>query len=274
MKALSHLLRLAVLTLVPVLTQCASVQTKDATPAAQAATGKPVVGKAAPAANATAGATAKKDDLEEYEVVVIADPLERLNRGTFWVNDKLYLVIFRPISKGYSAVFPKPVRRGIDNAFENVKFPVRLVSSLLQGKVKGAGLQTEKFLVNTVGGIGGLFRLSDKIPALADLPDEDFGKAFASWGIGHGAYIVLPFLGPSSVRDGIGLIGDYAANPVNWGYFSPGKHDWTMIPPAANTLRALPTQLDTYDGATKDAIDRYISVRSAYVQYRADVEKK
>ena len=207
-------------------------------------------------------------------MVEIADPVEGLNRATFWLNDKLYLVIFRPLSKGYEKVLPKPARKGINNAFENVKFPVRLVNCARQGKIKRAGLETEKFLVNTVGGLGGLIRLSDKVASLADLPEEDTGKTFAKWGMGHGAYLVIPFLGPSSVRDGVGLIGDYALNPVNWGVFWSGKHDWTMIPPSANTLRALPVQLGTYDDAKKDAIDPYIAIRSAYVQFRDESVKK
>ena len=92
--------------------------------------------------------------------------------------------------------------------------------------------------------------------------------------MGHGAYVVLPFLGPCSARDGIGLVGDYALNPVNWGFFWGGNHDWTQIPPTANTLRALPPQLSTYDDARRDAIDPYIAVRSAYIQYRDQAVKK
>lgn len=272
MKTLSRLLPVAVLAL---LTQCTSAS--KSAPAAAPAIGvaaAPAKSKAAPASKSKGSSKAVMDDIDEYDVVQISDPLEGLNRATFWFNDKLYLVIFRPISKGYEKVVPKRARKGIYNAYENVKFPVRLVNHALQGKFKDAGKETGKFLVNTVGGVGGLVRLHKEIPALAELPDQDTGKTFGRWGMGHGAYIVIPFLGPSSVRDGVGLIGDYALNPVNWGAFWSGKHDWTMIPPAGNTLRALPGQIALYDDAKKDAIDPYIAIRSAYVQYRDEFVKK
>ncbi|MDB6137341.1 MAG: VacJ family lipoprotein [Verrucomicrobiaceae bacterium] len=231
---------------------------------------KSVVGKV----TSKSGAKGRTDDLDEYAAPAVSDPLEGLNRATFKLNDGMYTYIFRPISKSYEFILPKVLRRGVDNAFENVKYPVRVVNCVLQGKVKRAGQETEKFAVNTVAGVGGLFRISDKISWLADLPAEDTGLTFAKWGMGHGAYIVIPFLGPSSLRDGVGLIGDYALNPVDWGIFWHGKHDWTMIPPSANTLRALPTQLAAYDAASKDAVDSYLSVRSAYMQNRAEAAKK
>ena len=266
MKSLSHLPRFALLALVPLFCQCTSTATSKSRKTGDA----PL---AVAASNSKAKPTAT-DDLEEYAATEIADPLEGLNRATFWLNDKLYLVIFRPISKGYEKVLPKRARNGIHNAYENVKFPVRVVNWALQGKFKHVGLETEKFLLNTVAGVGGLYRMSDKVEVLAALPDQDTGKTFAKWGMGHGAYIVVPFLGPSSVRDGVGLVGDYALNPVNWGAFWGGEHDWTMIPPAGNTLRSMPAQLEIYDNAKADAIDPYIAIRSAYVQYRDEQVKK
>lgn len=273
MKSSSLLLRLALLSLVPMLSQCASVGRKGAEPVTAATVAAPV--KADASTKPTAGGSAAApDDLDEYAVVEIADPLEKLNRGTFWVNDKLYLILVRPLSKGYVKVLPKPVRKGIDNAFVNVRYPVRLINSALQGKFKNAGLETEKFLLNTVAGIGGIFKVSDKFESLAALPEQDTGKTFAVWGMGHGAYVVLPFYGPSSIRDGFGLAGDYAMNPLNWGIFWSGDHDWTRIPPAVDTLRLLPLNMDLYDNAKADAIDPYIAIRSAYVQLREETVKK
>lgn len=268
MKTLLSLIRLSLVASAPLLTHCTSTAKKaDAAPLNVAAKTE-----TSPATKPAADASA--DDLDEYAVVEIADPIEGLNRATFWLNDKLYLVIFRPISKGYEAITPKRLRKGIYNAFENVKFPVRFVNHALQGKFKDAGLETEKFVVNTVAGLGGLIRVSDKVPVLASLPDQDTGKTFGKWGIGHGAYVVIPFFGPSSVRDGVGLAGDYALNPVNWGVFWSGDHDWTHIPPSANTLRLLPSQLSLYDSTVRDSVDPYIAVRSAYVQNRAEAVKK
>jgi phospholipid-binding lipoprotein MlaA len=220
-----------------------------------------------------AGAANGEED--EYAVAEVADPLEKLNRGVFWFNDSLYTVLFRPISKGYEFVFPRPVRKGIDNAFENAKFPVRLVNSTLQGKLKLAGQETGKFFVNSVFGVGGVYKYSDRIPELVDLSAEDSGQTLAKWGVGHGPYIVLPLFGPSSAREAVGLAGDYALNPVNWGwYFHGHNHDWTLIPPAANTLRSMPEQLKTYDTARENALDEYLAVRSSYIQARAEAARK
>jgi phospholipid-binding lipoprotein MlaA len=226
----------------------------------------------------TAAAPAATDELDDYAEVAASDPLESFNRVMFKMNDCLYLVVFRPVSKGYKFVFPKPVRKGIDNAFDNVKYPVRFVNCTLQGKFKRAGQETAKFLVNSLGGLGGIFRVSDKVPDLVNVPSEDLGQTLAKWGVGHGPFIVLPLLGPSSARETVGLAGDYVLNPVNWGFFWHGggnwEHDWTMIPPAANTLRSLPQQMELYDAATKDAVDPYISARSAFIQNRAEATRK
>ena len=218
--------------------------------------------------------TAAEGDLDEYSAVSIADPLEPLNRATFWINDGLYTVVLRPITKGYEKVVPKVVRTGIHNAFENVRFPVRFVNDTLQGNFKRAGLETGRFLVNTVAGVGGIGRPSDHIPSLADLPEGDTGQTFAKWGIGHGIYIVLPLLGPSSLRDTVGLAGDYALNPVNWVSFVYGGYAWTIAIPSTNSLRLTHEQLGVYDSATKSALDRYLAIRSSYVQYRKEVAKK
>lgn len=279
MKLFHIVCRIAVITSASVLCQCASSKSQKIRVAAILADSEWDVGglaKGNPAEKAAAATDADDfdDDLDEYSVVEISDPLELVNRGTFWLNDKMYLVLFRPLSKGYEKLVPQRARNGLFNAFENVKYPVRLVNALLTGKVDRAGLHTGKFLLNTIAGMGGLVRVSDRYPTLADLPEEDTGKTFAKWGIGHGPYIVIPFLGPSSFRDGIGLTTDYALTPTNWGIFWYGKYDWTAIPPSVNTLRMLPGQLAIYDEAVRDAIDPYIAVRSGYVQFRRDAVTK
>jgi phospholipid-binding lipoprotein MlaA len=220
----------------------------------------------------------KVDALDDYgDAATVADPLEKLNRATFWLNDGLYTVLFRPLSKGYEKVFPKFFRKGVDNVFENAKYPVRVVNCALQGKGERAGLETKKFFINTLAGVGGLVRVSDKIPDIADVPAEDSGQTLAKWGIGHGPYIVLPLLGPSSARELVGLAGDYALNPPNYGLYFHGtnaNHDWMLIPPSANTFRSMPEQLEKYDAATKDAVDPYLSARAAYIQQRDEAAKK
>lgn len=230
--------------------------------------------KAAAAAADGKSVKGQEDDLEEYDADLVADPLEPLNRATFWLNHGLYMFVFKPVSKTYEAIIPKPVRKGIHNAFENVKFPVRVVNDGLQGNFKRAGLETGRFLVNTTAGVGGIGRPADHIPALADVPAGDTGQTFAKWGIGHGAYLVLPVLGPSSLRDTVGLAGDYALNPVSWVTIWYGGYAWTLAIPSTNTLRAMPDQLGFYEAATKNALDRYLAARASYIQYRRKVASK
>ena len=267
----THALRLLLLTVIPLLSNCAmtksrSVESPGTVPATVTKESK------------TVAADLATDELDDYDTVHVSDPLEGFNRATFKLNDVMYTVFFRPVSKGYEFVFPKQVRSSIDNAFENAKFPVRFVNSALQGKFKRAGRETGKFFVNTIFGVGGLFKTSDKIPDLTDVPAEDTGQTLATWGIGHGPYLVLPFLGPSTLRETVGVAGDYALNPVNWGIFWHGghdwEHDWTAIPPAANTLRALPDQLAKYDATVENSVDPYLSARSTYVQNRNAAAKK
>ena len=246
----------------PLLTSCSSTGRKQ--PAVPAAV-KGSDGKSVKAA---------ESDLNEYSAKSIADPLEPLNRATFWINDGLYTVILRPITKGYEKAIPKPVRTGIHNAFENVRFPVRFVNYTLQGNFKRAGLETGRFFVNSIVGVGGIGRPSDHIPALANVPEADTGQTFAKWGIGHGIYIVLPLLGPSSLRDTVGFAGDYALNPVNWISFVYGGYAWTIAIPSTNSLRVTHEQLGIYDSAAKSALDKYLAIRSSYIQYRQEIAKK
>lgn len=257
---------LVVAAAVPLLTSCSTPSRKPSAPASAA-----VAGTSKPD-----GKSVKEqgNELDEYSAVLIADPLEPLNRVTFSLNHGLYSYLFRPVSTVYKAVFPKVVRTGISNAFENVKFPVRFVNDALQGNFERAGQETGRFFVNSTIGIGGLGRPADRIPALANVPAADTGQTFAKWGIGHGAYLVLPVLGPSSLRDTVGLAGDYALNPVSWVTIWYGGYAWTLAIPSTNTVRAMPDQLDIYDAATKNTLDRYIAARSSYIQYREEAARK
>ena len=142
----------------------------------------PVVAQTTPA-NPQAAVPA--DEVDDYAVpVTVSDPLEPMNRAVFKFNNGLYDYVLRPISKGYVKVVPSPARTGIRNFFDNLRFPIRFVNSALQGKPGRAGLETEKFVVNTVAGVGGLFRVSDKIPSLASVPREDTGQTLGVWRIG------------------------------------------------------------------------------------------
>lgn len=217
------------------------------------------------------------DEMDDYAAVPVSDPLEPVNRAIFRFNDGLYDYVLRPVSKGYTKVVPSPARHGIRNFFDNIRFPIRFVNSTLQGKFGRAGRETEKFLVNTVAGLGGFIRVSDHVPALAEIPREDTGQTLGVWHVGKGPYLVLPVLGPGTVRDTVGVVGDYFLDPLHWnlrenidGYTWQVETGVTTV----SVVNSLPDILNTYDAPRKDAIDPYIAVRNAYLQYRDAAVKK
>lgn len=236
------------------LTGCSSQQKKSPAPPASSGDGKSVV--------------SDDSSFDDIKPVVVSDPLEAINRATFLLNHGVYTVVLRPVSKGYKRVVPKFVRDGVHNAYENVTFPVRFTNHTLQGKFDRAGKEAGKFAVNSVVGVAGLWKPSEKIPALANLPRADTGQTFAKWGIASGPYLVLPLIGPSTIRDTVGIAGDAVLNPVNWVSFIFGGATWTVAISTPDTVRSLPNRMDQYDAATKDALDRYSAARAAYIQYR------
>jgi phospholipid-binding lipoprotein MlaA len=251
--------------LVPLLGACTSTPRKPAASASVAAVRADNV-KEKPA-------NLEHDDLDEYDVALVPDPLEPVNRATFSLNHQIYRFVLRPISKGYEKIVPTPVRKGIRNAYDNVRFPVRLVNNALQGNFTRARQELEKFLINTSIGVGGIIRQSDRIPSLAEMPPTDTGVTFAKWGMSSGPYLVLPLLGPSTFRDTVGLAGDWALNPVSWVTVISGEL-WLLAIPYTNTLRSLPEQLATYDSVTENALDRYLAARSAYIQFRNEAASR
>lgn len=218
------------------------------------------------------------DDLDEYrQVVLIADPIEPVNRSVFWFNHQLYHYAFHPLGRAYKTVLPAPVRTGIYNVFDNLEFPIRFVNDLLQWQPKRAGLETEKFVVNSTAGIAGIFRPSNKVPWLKDVPKTDTGVTLAKWGVPHGCYIVWPVLGPKSLRDSVGFVGDLAMYPVTWvtyGAVGGLSGATTLAVSGPDAARNTSEKIDTYDTLTRTSIDRYLSVRSAYEQNRKKAEGK
>jgi len=149
----------------------------------------------------------------------LADPIEPFNR-TIWSFNKGVITVIRPPAKAYRMVVPRPVRKGIGNVGRNFLFPGRFINEVLQGNWKAAGDETARCLCNTIFGIGGIFDVATR----GNIPkhDADFGQTFRKWGWQPGIFLMLPLLGPSDVRDGTGLVFDYAANPLN--YFFPYEY--------------------------------------------------
>ncbi len=142
-----------------------------------------------------------------------SDPWRRLNEGTHAFNETVDRFALEPLAKGYDFVVPELVQGGVGNFFENLLVPRTVLNDLLQGKVASAFRHTGRFLVNTTVGLGGLIDVADETGMEHD--PEDFGQTLGRWGVGAGPYLVLPLLGPSSVRDTFALPLDYAANPVD-----------------------------------------------------------
>lgn len=221
-----------------------------------------------PVAATTHATPSDPSDWDTPQAPPIHDPIEPVNRGIHWFNHGLYTVIVKPVAKTYQFVLPQYLRDRIHCAYENIEFPVRFTNHLLQARFDRSGLELARFATNTTLGVGGLYRISDRFPALKNLPEPDTSTTLTKYGIPHGAYIVLPVLGPTSTRDIFGIAGDAALNPVSWASFIFGGAAWTVAITAPNTVRQFPDRMDQYDAVTKDAPDPYVALRTGYLQFR------
>ncbi len=220
----------------------------------------------------------EEDDLDdelmdEFETdqdqVTISDPLYYFNYAMYSFNDVFYLYLFEPLAKGYKAVTPTTFRKGVKNFFYNLLFPVRFVNNLLQGEIADAGSEVGIFLVNSTAGVLGFGQVAQNSLDM-QTADEDLGQTFGAWGIGNGFYLVLPILGPSSLRDGIGLVGDSFLKPIN--YLEPWELSLGVN--AYERLNKTTFYIGDYKALKDAAIDPYAALRDAYIQNRADKVKE
>lgn len=203
---------------------------------------------------------------EDEEILDVYDPLEKLNRGIFWFNDKLYFYLLKPVAKGYRWVMPEPLMLGIGNFFSNLASPMRIINAGLQGKFADAGNELTRFGVNTTIGIGGFFDTAKDHFNLKK-KEEDTGQTLGYYGIGPGPYLVLPFFGPSSFRDGVGLMADSRMDLTY--YLWEDRDYWAAI--VLKTVNTVALDKDTYEGIKRDALDPYLFVRDAWTQYRQNL---
>ena len=211
-------------------------------------------------------ALSKKNQPEE-----VKDCFEKLNRGIFAFNQGLDNAIFEPIARGYRYI-PSPIRSGTSNALGNLSNLVTVPNNLLQGDIKGAGINTVRFVLNTTVGILGIF---DPAAALGfeKKEKEDYGQTLGRWGMGPGCYIVLPILGPSTVRDTVGSVANLVggdpwfnvtvANDTT--YFNESDYYATRI---TNGVDFRSKNIDSFDNLEENSIDFYASIRSLYLQDR------
>lgn len=227
---------------------------------------------------------AKADEAvgEEY------DPWESMNTKVFEFNRQMDRFVLKPVAKGYDFVMPDFVQVGISNMFYNLRFVPRFLNNLFQGKVKGAGIEVGRFLLNTTVGYAGFLDLAKEIDLVT--PEEDLGQTLGFYGVKAGPYLVLPFLPPFTVRDFTGYLGDVALNPINWlvapiievqGIPSVIAHKnrttTTFVQIGARVgeiVNERSRNLEKFQGVEEATLDLYTAVRNAYLQTRAKAIKE
>ena len=201
----------------------------------------------------------------------VKDCFEPINRATFKFNQVLDNIIFEPVAKGYRKL-PSPVRTGTSNVLTNLSSLITIPNNILQGDFKTAGVNTGRFAVNTTVGILGIFDVAEKI-GFSEYVKEDYGQTLGTWGIGPGCYIVLPVLGPSTVRDTTGSFINALGGDPYYNASVHGNNEFLSTTQFVTTkiitgidFRA--KNLETIDNLEKNSLDFYASVKSLYLQDR------
>ncbi|ATG44622.1 VacJ family lipoprotein [Phaeobacter sp. BS52] len=195
----------------------------------------------------------------------VFDPYENTNRSIHNFNRGVDRFAFRPAAKGYVAVVPPDMVKSFNNFAENLSMPGQAVNALLQGNLKESGIAMSRFVVNTIFGIGGLGDPASDF----NMPrvDTNFGETLHVWGVGEGAYVELPFFGPSTARDGTGILVDFFTNPISYARHNPADN----IGVYAEVVRRLGdrgTYSDTIDSILYESADSYAQARLIYLQNR------
>ncbi|MBH0209789.1 MAG: VacJ family lipoprotein [Nitrospira sp.] len=216
--------------------------------------------------------------LEEY------DPWEPLNTTFFEFNRQLDRWVLKPVAKGYNFVVPNIVQVGVSNIFYNSRATPRFLNNVFQGKFKGAGIEAGRFVINTTVGIAGFFDVAQHYFKLTT-PEEDTGQTLGFYGVPPGPYLMVPILGPYTVRDLVGYAGDIALNPIYW-LILPTMHNIDSIPTVVDVEERAATyaisigaratevvndrslNLEKFQGVEESTVDLYAAVRNAYLQKR------
>lgn len=197
-------------------------------------------------------------------VTTISDPLERMNRATFKFNNGADRYVMGPVSRGYTSLTPRVVRNRVGAVLANLGEPFTAVNDVLQVRARDAGRTTSRFLINsTIGGLG-LFDVASRLGVEGH--ESDFGQTLGRYGAGSGPYLVLPLLGPTSLRDGVGQVVEIVADPVSMA--TAGVGSFGLIHGTTEAIHGR-ASVEPMVQALKQAPDPYASLRSAYAQNRA-----
>lgn len=203
------------------------------------------------------------DEIVENPEDEVYDPFEGYNRGMTDFNDGLYIYLLDPVASGYAYVVPEGGRRSVNNFLENLLFPVRFVNNVLQAKFSCAGTETLRFVINCTIGILGLFDPAEDWFGIKPCV-EDFGQTLGFWGVGAGPHFVIPFLGPSNLRDMFSLYPDSFYDPIS--QIDPLERQ--VLFRAYKAVNYTSLHLGEYESLKRDAFDYYLFFRDAYEQHR------
>jgi phospholipid-binding lipoprotein MlaA len=189
------------------------------------------------------------------------DPWEGFNRDMYAVHESVDRAVLEPVARGYRAVTPAPIRRGVLNFLRNLRGPVIFANDLLQGEFDRAGVTAARFGVNTTVGFAGL--LDPATSMGLERHDEDFGQTLAVWGVDSGPYLFLPLFGPTTVRDSAGRIVDMAFDPLTWAQ-GDDVSSWRAARTVTAGVAAREQALDAVDAVRRDSFDPYVTIRTSY----------
>jgi phospholipid-binding lipoprotein MlaA len=228
--------------------------------------GGPSQAVAAPVASAASQSPDEEVEAEEHD-----DRLEPFNQAMFTFNRKADDWVLHPIASGWAHVMPEPGRASIGRFFKNVGVIPRFANDLFQLQFEQGGSEVARFGINSTLGVAGLFDPADQWFGLKQ-EDNDFGLTLAKYGVSEGPYLVLPLLGPSTVRDAVGGAADGAMNPVN--YTVSGAEFYEAGAKAFSVINTRSQNLDKFDEIERDTIDPYAAVQDAYLQRRRQAENR
>jgi phospholipid-binding lipoprotein MlaA len=240
---------------------------------------KPAAGETSPGSEEFYDPFAKEEESageEEY------DPWEPLNAKIFEFNRQMDKWVLKPVAQGYNFVVPDRLQIGIHNFFYNTRFAPRFFNNIFQGKLKGAGIEVGRFLINSTVGLAGFIDVAERMNLTT--PEEDTGQTLGVYGVRPGPYLVVPFLPPFTVRDFVGYLGDIALNPINWMVFPiievegipsvvshPNRNFSTFAQlgtRVGDIINERSLNLDKFQGIEEATLDLYAAVRNAYLSNR------
>ena len=212
-----------------------------------------------------------ENNLSKNNPEQIKDCFEKLNRGTFALNQGLDKVILKPVAKAYRAL-PSPVRTGTNNVLVNLSSLITIPNNVLQGELKTAGINTGRFVVNTTVGILGIFDVAKKM-GFSEYEKEDYGQTLGVWGVGAGCYVVLPILGPSTIRDTAGSFVNIMGGDPYYNVSTHGNNQYLdrsdyMLTKTLTAVDFRSKTIESFENLEKNSMDFYASVKSLYLQDR------